>query len=157
MTEGADAIVFRAPEPADADALARLLAELGYPATVEEIPERLKALTHFPAALTLVATVDDEVVGLITSHVFPSVHSAQPVAWITSLVVSADHRGKGVGSALVARAEQWAADNGAVRIAVTSGLKRESTHRFYQQRDYEHTGLRFAKTFAPVNSSGSHK
>lgn len=146
MTEAAGEVLFRAADSADSGALARLLAELGYPATVEEIPGRLSALTNFPAALALVATRNDVVVGLITSHVFPSIHSAQPVAWITALVVSTEHRGKGVGSALVARAEQWAAGKGAIRVAVTSGLQRESTHRFYEQRHYERTGLRFAKT-----------
>ena len=143
-----DEILFRPPVSADAKYLARLLAELGYPAAVEDIPGRLRSLAHFPVALALVATMNDEVVGLITSHVFPAIHSAQPVAWITSLVVSTEHRGKGVGSALVARAEQWAADNGAARVAVTSGLQRESTHGFYEQRHYERTGLRFAKTLA---------
>src|SRR5688500_733958 len=153
MRAEADEILFRPPTPEDAEPVAHLLGELGYPAAVEEIPGRLRALTHFPAALALVATANGEVVGLITSHVFPSIHSAHPVAWITSLVVSTTHRGKGVGSALVARAEQWAADNGAMRVGVKSGLQREATHRFYEHRDYQQTGLRFAKAVDSVGRS----
>ena len=143
-----DEIRFRAAKPADSKALAPLLAELGYPAAVDDIPGRLKALAHFPSALVLVATANDEIVGVITSHVFPSIHSAHPVAWITSLVVSAPQRGRGVGSALVTRAEQWAAEKGAVRVSVTSGGHREFTHGFYERRNYERTGLRFTKLLA---------
>jgi ribosomal protein S18 acetylase RimI-like enzyme len=62
-------------------------------------------------------------------------------------------RGQGVGSALVARAEAWAAEHGALRISLTSALHRESAHAFYKARDYEHTGVRLTKVF--VNRSGT--
>lgn len=138
-------ITFRHAEVTDAQIIAQLLGELGYPAESEEIPERLAALARFPNALALVAASSGNVVGLITSHILPSIHAKQPVAWITSLVVSGEYRGKGIGSALVVRAERWAAANGAERVSVTSGLHRELTHRFYERRDYQRSGLRFTK------------
>jgi GNAT superfamily N-acetyltransferase len=63
----------------------------------------------------------------------------------TSLRSSPDH--------LVARAEEWAAEHGALRISLTSALHRESAHKFYKARDYEHTGVRLTKVF--VNRSGA--
>ena len=142
----ADAITIRAAAPSDAPILCELLAQLGYPASVAEIPARLSALASFPRAAALVATNGyGEVVGLATTHIFPSIHDNGPLAWLTTLVVLEDARGAGIGSALVRHVEQWAAQNGAKRLSVTSGMHRKATHEFYEKRDYENTGLRFTK------------
>jgi predicted N-acetyltransferase YhbS len=126
--------------------LSELLGQLGYPASVSEIPERLRALAGFPSAAAFVATNRyGEVVGLVTAHLFPSIHDNEPVAWMTTLVVLEDARGAGIGSALVRHVERWAVEKGAWRVAVTSGIQRLSTHQFYENRDYERTGLRFTK------------
>jgi GNAT superfamily N-acetyltransferase len=141
-----DAWTFRPAEASDAEFLAPLLGQLGYPADASEVPGRLEALAQFPMAVALVAVIGKKVIGLITIHVFPSLHVAQPVAWITSLVVDSEYRGQGIGSALVGEAERWARENQAKRISVSSGLQREETHRFYEVRNYLRTGLRFTKT-----------
>jgi GNAT superfamily N-acetyltransferase len=142
----ADAITIRAAAPSDAPILCELLAQLGYPASVTDIPARLSALASFPRAAAFVATNGyGEVVGLATTHIFPSIHDSGPVAWLTTLVVLEDARGAGIGSALVRHVEQWAVRNGAKRLSVTSGKQRRATHEFYEKRDYENTGLRFTK------------
>ena len=41
--------------------------------------------------------------------------------------------------------EKWAASHGAKRLSVTSAMHREATHEFYEKRDYERNGVRFAK------------
>jgi GNAT superfamily N-acetyltransferase len=144
-----DPITIRAAVPTDAPILSELLDQLGYPAAVSEIPDRLGAIAAFPGAAAFVATNRyGEVVGLVTTHLFPSIHDNGPVAWLTTLVVLEDARGAGIGSALVRYVEKWATEKGAKRLAVTSGLQRHSTHEFYENRDYERTGLRFAKSLA---------
>lgn len=142
----ADTVTIRAAALADAPVLSELLGQLGYPATVQEIPARLSALSNFPRAVAIVAINGyGEVVGLATSHILPSIHDNDPVAWLTTLVVLEDARGAGIGSALVRHVEQWAAENGARRLSVTSGMHRKATHDFYVKRDYENSGLRFTK------------
>jgi predicted N-acetyltransferase YhbS len=141
-----DVITIRAAAPSDAPTLCELLDQLGYPATESEIPARLAALASFPSAAAFVATNGfGEVVGLVTAHLIPSVHDNDPVAWLTTLVVLEDAREAGIGSALVRHVERWAAQKGARRISVTSGIQRKATHAFYEKRDYENTGLRFGK------------
>jgi GNAT superfamily N-acetyltransferase len=142
----AEAITIRAAAPSDAPILSELLAQLGYPASVTEIPARLSAVASFPRAAAFVATNGyGEVVGLATAHIFSSIHDNGPVAWLTTLVVLEDARGAGIGSALVKHVEQWAKRHGAKRLSVTSGMHRKATHEFYEKRDYENTGLRFTK------------
>ena len=144
-----DAITIRPAAPSDAPVLCELLEQLGYPASVTEIPARLSAVASFPRAAAFVATNGyGEVVGLATTYIFPSIHDNGPVAWLTTLVVLEDARGAGIGSALVRHVEQWAAQKGAKRLSVTSGMHRKATHEFYEKRDYENTGLRFTKKLA---------
>jgi predicted N-acetyltransferase YhbS len=141
-----DAITIRPAAPSDAPVLCELLAQLGYPASITDIPARLSAVATFPRAAAFVATNGyGEVVGLVTAHIFPSIHDNDPVAWLTTLVVLEDARGAGIGSMLVKHVEKWAARNGARRVSVTSGMHRKATHEFYEKRDYENTGLRFTK------------
>lgn len=142
--------MIRRAEASDAQALSELLTQLGYPSSVSEIAARLDALNAFPRAVALVAINGfGEVVGLVTGHLFPSIHDNQPVAWLTTLVVLEDARGAGIGSSLVNHIEEWAKHNGAKRLAVTSATHREDAHAFYERRDYERTGLRFAKHLYP--------
>jgi GNAT superfamily N-acetyltransferase len=137
-----DAAEIRPAEPGDAEAMARLSAELGYPATPAEVRERLAALAVDPREVVLVAAAGGEVIGWIQVGVTLSLES-EPFAEIRGLVVAEDRRGGGIGAALVARAEAWAAARGCARIRVRSNVVRERAHRFYAR-----AGYRVAKTQA---------
>lgn len=138
--------MIRRAEASDAQTLSELLTQLGYPSSASEIRGRLDALVTFPRAEAFVAINGfGEVVGLVTGHLFPSIHDNQPVAWLTTLVVLEDARGAGIGSSLVKHIEEWATQNGAARLAVTSASHREEAHAFYEKRDYQRTGVRFGK------------
>jgi GNAT superfamily N-acetyltransferase len=135
----------RAASAADANALSILLAQLGYPAMPEEIPRRLAALEGHPGVRVFIAELTGRAVGVATVHVFPSIHSATPAAWLTTLVVAEGARGQGIGRQLVELAEQWAISQGATRISLTSGLHRNEAHSFYENLGYTQSGLRFTK------------
>jgi predicted N-acetyltransferase YhbS len=138
-------ITIRPARAADARFIAELLGQLGYPAPADEIPERLTRLEAHEHAIVLVAAEGAEVVGVITGHMYPSLHAAKPVAYLTSLVVAESHRGKAIGSELAKRVEDWAREKGAARLSVTSALHRTETHGFYERRGYDRSGLRFTK------------
>jgi GNAT superfamily N-acetyltransferase len=135
----------RPPVADDAAAIADLLGELGYPATREEVLVRLEHVSAYPHAIVLVAELDGRVVGVATGHAFPSIHVTSIVAWLSTLVVSATHHGRGVGRGLSGAVESWARDLGAVRISVSSGLHRAEAHAFYEHLGYDRSGLRLTK------------
>jgi GNAT superfamily N-acetyltransferase len=141
-------VVLRAASRGDAKPLAKLLGELGYPTDSKAIPARLRLLDGHAGAMAYVAELNGAVVGVVTVHVFPVVHSTPPAAWLTALVVDEKARGKGVGQKLVAHAERWAAEHGATKISLTSALRREQAHAFYKALGYEHTGVRLTKALA---------
>jgi GNAT superfamily N-acetyltransferase len=142
-----DSLRFRPAAPDDAAALSRLLGQLGYPTAAEEIPDRLEKLYARPGTAVVVAEAAGEVVGAITLHLFPALHTSAPIAWLTAVVVDEKARGKGVGSALLEHAEEWAIQRGASRISLTSALHRVRAHKFYKDRHYEQTGVRLTRIF----------
>lgn len=150
-----DTPTIRPAASGDAPKLARLLDQLGYPTDAAEIPERIEKISAYPGTMVLVAEDESgEVVGMVTVHLFPAMHTSEPAAWLTAVVVDEKARGQGVGSALVARAEEWAIKHGAHRISLTSALHRERAHEFYKARDYEHTGVRLTKIFVKRSGTG---
>jgi GNAT superfamily N-acetyltransferase len=138
-------VTIRAATAPDATTIAELLGELGYPATAEEVIGRLERLRAFSDAIALVSEIDGRVVGVVTGHLFPSIHVTPVVAWLTLLVVGNDYQHRGVGRQLAARVEDWARSHGAVRISVTSGKHRDLAHAFYEHIGYERTGVRLTK------------
>jgi GNAT superfamily N-acetyltransferase len=129
----------------DADVIARLVGELGYPAASAEIPPRLDALKRSGTAVAFVAELDSKIVGVATAHVYSGIHATHPIGWLTSLVVSADSFKQGVGKALVEAAETWLRERGAERMNLTSALRRKDAHEFYKHIGFTHTGVRLTK------------
>jgi GNAT superfamily N-acetyltransferase len=131
----------------DADAMARLCQQLGYPAESQKMPGRLTRLSADPNARALVATRATDVVGLLTVHLRNTLNHESPIAQITLLVVDEAIRSRGAGRALVEAAEEWARARGSRRITVTTALARSGAHAFYEKVGYAHTGRRYGKDF----------
>jgi GNAT superfamily N-acetyltransferase len=62
-----------------------------------------------------------------------------------ALVVGSEHRGRGVGQALIFAAEDWARRKGAVDFMLTTHKRCTGAHSFYRQMGFEATGYRFRK------------
>lgn len=119
----------------DANAIAALSGQLGYPATAEDVRARLATALADADNAIFVAVNADAVAGWI--HVY-GVHTLESDAHaeIAGLVVDEAHRSRRIGEALVARAEQWAKDAGYRDIRVRSNVIRERAHHFYVRHGY---------------------
>ena len=120
---------------ADAQAIAALSGQLGYPATEPEIRVRLESLAARGDTAVFVAEVDGRVVGWAGVRADVSLESG-PFAELVGLVVDEASRGQGVGETLVLAAESWAREQGRTRIRVRSNVVRERAHRFYERLGY---------------------
>ena len=134
----------REARPADAEAIARLLVELGYDVTAADVRRRLAALRR--AGEPALVADRGGVLGCLSWHVTPVIHRPRPVGRITMLVVAEAERGAGLGAGLVAAAEARLRERGCGLVEVTSNMKRMRAHAFYQRLGYERTSFRFAKT-----------
>lgn len=121
----------------DAEAIDSLLDQLGYP---QEGPAataaRIQRFLDDPASAAFVADVQGELHGVIAVHVSPFFERDGVWGRIVALVVSDHVRGQGVGSRLVAVAEEFAASQGCLRMEVTSSDRRVEAHKFYVGRGY---------------------
>jgi GNAT superfamily N-acetyltransferase len=129
-------MIVREADTKDAEALARLSGELGYPSSTDSTARRLAVLLGAPANGVFVAVAGDgTVLGWIHVHARHLLES-DPFAELGGLVVSSGHRGKGVGKRLLAEAENWAVHNGLNRMRIRSRSTRTDAHAFYEKAGY---------------------
>ena len=129
----------------DAEQLARLFDQLGYPQPGEALRGALKTTLEDPRAAVLVADRDGALVGAATCYFVPVAHDSRPWCRITTLVVDEAHRGRGVGRMLLEAAERTARHAGCSRVEATSALHRTGAHRLYERLDYGRTSAHFLK------------
>jgi ribosomal protein S18 acetylase RimI-like enzyme len=95
-----------------------------------------------------VARVDDEVVGMVA--VGEHEHwSGQRDAYIGELVTTERMEGRGVGRALLARAEEWARDHDLERVTLETGAANVRARAFYERQGYADEELRLTRVLAP--------
>jgi GNAT superfamily N-acetyltransferase len=137
----------RAARTDDADAVARLLTQLGYPSDPGAVDERLERL-QVVGDRVVVAELDGEVVGLAHLQVTPAIERDRPAAKLGVLIVDEARRGHGIGRALVAAMEAEARLRGCELLFVTTAERRHDAHAFYERVGLEHTGRRYSRTLS---------
>ncbi|MBT8478153.1 MAG: GNAT family N-acetyltransferase [Gemmatimonadetes bacterium] len=132
MTRAPREIHIRAAVPDDAEAIARLSGELGYPTTPADARRRLFDIkTSKNHAVMVAADGSGSVVGWI--HVFRSRRlGGEPFAELGGLVVTESLRGHGIGSRMVAVAEEWAAEREIATLRIRTRTTRNDARLFYE-------------------------
>ncbi len=138
-------IVIRDAEKDDCEAIAYLLAELGYPNTSQFAAKKIRKLSKKIKNRVLVATADNRVAAVLSLHILPLLHQAGDLCRITAIVVSKDYQGRNIGCRLMDIAEAYAQSNRCIKIEVTSGDHRNEAHSFYRQLGYKEVSRRFVK------------
>ena len=131
--------IIRPAKESDAPELARLIAQLGYPAQVDVVKARLERLLHSSGDLLLIAeSSGGELVGWIHAFLCQLLESDYRVE-IGGLVVDERFRRTGIGFQLVKAIENWAAEQGSVELSVRCREERTGAHLFYQALQFQHT------------------
>lgn len=130
----------------DSSAIARLMTQLGYATSADEMKERLLDILLHPDYITYVAELEGEIVGIIGAGISPYYEKDGTYGRLLALEVDEKWRGRGVGALLVAEAERWLQERGVTWVIVNSGSQRSEAHRFYRRLGYRETGLRFVKS-----------
>lgn len=92
-------------------------------------------------ALALVATRAERVVGMTTVQLTVSTARGGLSAGVEDVVVDSPHRGSGIGRRLLAAAEAWARERGALRIALLADETNAPALDFYDQLGFVRTRL----------------
>jgi GNAT superfamily N-acetyltransferase len=140
-TANSPSLAIRVIEPGDAVSVAELSGQLGYDTTVEEMRQRIVALSPVrDRHIALVGCLEGEVVGWIEAEVTHHLQSA-PHTLITGLVVKDGVRSFGIGRRLCAEVEEWSRNNGISIVRVTSRSTRERAHQFYLRDGFAQTKI----------------
>jgi ribosomal protein S18 acetylase RimI-like enzyme len=129
----------------DAEAIARLVGELGYQTSASQMRQRLEVILRNDDYETLVACSDSRIVGFIGTRIGPLYEYDEQYGQIMALAVAPDQQRCGVGRMLIAAAESSLVERGTRVFVVTSGNHRADAHAFYENCGYTFTGRRYKK------------
>jgi GNAT superfamily N-acetyltransferase len=128
--------VLRPAVDADAERIAAIFTDEGYPAGPSAIVARLARFAG-PDSHVVVADREGEVIGFIAFHALPRFEHDDVVVRILALVVDAGARERGLGHQLMAEAEHFARERGAAFVVVTAGRHRPEARHLYESLGYD--------------------
>ena len=131
-----DAPIIRRATTADAEAIATLFTDEGYPAGPSDIVERLERFSSDHSQV-LVAEGDGVVLGFVALHALPRFEHDDRIVRLLALVVDAGARERGLGRALIAAAEDVATELGAAFTEITAAHHRPEARRLYETLGYD--------------------
>jgi len=134
----AERFAFRVATAADAERIAALFTDEGYPAGTSNIVQRLERFGP-PGGAVVVAESGGDVLGFIALAIVPRFEHDDRFVRILALVVDAGVRERGLGRLLIAEAERIGREHGATSIEITAGHHRPEARRLYEALGYDAT------------------
>lgn len=140
--------MIRKATESDISQMAKLMGELGYPTTKEEMEQRFLKINTCNLYNTQVAEFNEKIVGMIGMILGYHYEKNDNYVRIVALVVDSEYRKKGIGKKLIMAAEEWAEHQSANRLVLNSGNRseRSEAHQFYTDRGFEAKATGYYKT-----------
>ncbi|MDD2763414.1 MAG: GNAT family N-acetyltransferase [Opitutaceae bacterium] len=137
-------------EAGDSD-LAAVLGLYGHPdidgpdlLTLDEAKEVLRRFKAYPNYRLFVACAEQKVVGTFSLLIIDNLaHRGSPSALVEDVVVAVDHQYQGIGKQMMQFAIDRCREAGCYKMALSSNLKRDAAHRFYEALGFEKHGFSF--------------
>ena len=141
-------MIVREATEADLPAVLRLYAEpeldAGEAIDLERATAIFARLRAYPDYRLYVAELDGRVVGTFTLIVMENLsHGGARSGLVESVVVHAAQRSRGIGAAMMEHARAHCRAAGCYKMALSSNLKRERAHAFYDGLGFERHGYSF--------------
>jgi ribosomal protein S18 acetylase RimI-like enzyme len=130
------AVTLRLATAADADTIASLFTDEGYPAGPTDIVARLERFASAHSRV-IVAEHEDALIGFIAVHAMPRFEHDDRILRILAVVVDGGARERGVGRTLMAEAERIGVELGAAFVEITAGHHRPEARKLYESLGYD--------------------
>ena len=136
----------------DLPAVLRILAESGIDGgesfTLDEASAHFARIRQLPGFRLLVATVEGEVVGTYALAIMEKLGKrGTPAGVVEDVAVAPSRQGQGIGRAMMEHAREACRRAGCYKLALSSNLRREDAHRFYDSLGFERHGFSFVTRF----------
>jgi ribosomal protein S18 acetylase RimI-like enzyme len=129
-------IALRPATPADAQRIAELFTEEGYPTGASSVEARLERFAGSDSDV-IVADHDGEILGFVALHVVPRFEHDDTFVRIVALVVDSAVRDRGIGRVLIAEAERIGRNRAAAFVEITAGHHRPGARHLYESLGYD--------------------
>jgi len=141
----------------DLPILSKLYADMdGEPPLPKDDIERIFAqITQVPNYHIYIAYLNQQPVGTFSLLYAPTMMHREyhKFAVLDSVTVISSMRGQGIGSQMVKAAIKLSAEAGCYKVMLSSNLKRDRAHQFYQSLGFEQHGWSFKCLLQPSQES----
>ncbi|KLU59850.1 aminoalkylphosphonic acid N-acetyltransferase [Peptococcaceae bacterium CEB3] len=112
------------------------------PAEAESIWGKME---RYPDYKLYVADRGGQIVGVFALAIMDNLaHAGRPSGLLEDVVVSEEHRGKGIGRLIMNYAVGYCQRQGCYKVALSSNLAREGAHVFYERLGFKKHGYSFS-------------
>lgn len=110
-----------------------------------DIFNRIKS---YPNYNVYVAESNREIVGAFALMIMDNLaHMGTPSALVEDVVVKENLQGRGIGKQMMIFVMDYCKSNGCYKVALSSNLKRENAHRFYESLGFKKHGYSYLLEF----------
>lgn len=116
--------------------------------TVEKAQYIYKRMLSYPNYKVYIAVEDSSIVGAFALAIMDNLaHNGASSGLIEDVVVKTERQGKGIGKQMMNYAIKLCRENSCYKVALSSNLKREKAHAFYEKLGFKKHGYSFLVEF----------
>lgn len=120
--------------------------------SLKEGIEKFAKLKTYPDYKLYVAEYNDEIVGTFALLIMDNLaHRGEPSSIVEDVVIRNDMQGKGIGKEMMNFAMDISKKKGCYKMVLSSQLRRENAHKFYESLGFKKHGYSFAVEFKNDN------
>jgi GNAT superfamily N-acetyltransferase len=143
-----DQLLIRKVTKADLPAILELYAQKdidnGDVLSMEEAKTAFSKFGLYPNYSLYVAEIADKVIGTFELLIMDNLaHRGQPSGIVEDVVVDTEYQSHGIGRQMMEYAIDVCRKNGCYKMALSSSLKRERAHQFYENLGFQKHGYSF--------------
>ena len=121
---------------------AQITAEESF--TIEEARQQLANFRRYPSFRVFVALIDDVIVGTYELLIMDNLAKrGKKSGVVEDVAVDPSCQGRGIGRAMMEHAREQCRQAGCYKFVLSSNLKREDAHRFYDALGFKRHGFSF--------------
>ncbi len=113
--------------------------------SVEKAREMLAKIRTYPEYKVFIALMGSETVGTFSLLILDGIpHNGEPSGLVEYVVTKKEHQGKGIGKAMMQYAFAYCRQRNCFKLVLSSNMKREAAHKFYDSLGFEKVGFSFS-------------
>ena len=112
--------------------------------SLDKAKEIFAGISSYPNYKVYIALLDGKAVGTFELLIMDNLaHMGTPSGVVEDVVVSKEYQGKGIGKQMMKFAVDRCREAGCYKVALSSNLKREKAHAFYESLRFKRHGYSF--------------